>query len=105
MALKQSPAMNLKVTQSEESTHWMLLDGTNVVGVVAFVIMDSDIGARGEAAVMRIWFRVVRAMVVKKRESVAEAILSCISSGARGLEFGMTCGPVHLFGDLGLPGV
>lgn len=83
----------------------MLLDGTDVVGVVVFVIMDSDIGARGDAAVMRIWLSIVRAMAVKKRESVTEAILSCISSGTRGLESGMTCGPVHLFGDLGLPGV
>lgn len=85
--------------------HWMLLDTADVVSLVVFVITDSDIGARGEAVVIRIWSRSARAMVVKKRESVAEAILSCKWSGARGFEFGMTCGPVHLFGDLGLPGV
>lgn len=107
MALKQSPAMNLWVTQSEEWTHWMLFNGTDVVGAVVFVIVivNGDSGARGEAAAMSVWSRRVRAMIMKKRESVAEAILSCISSGARGFEFGMACGPVHLFGDVGLPGV
>lgn len=85
--------------------HWMLLDAVDVVGVVVFVITDSGIGARGEAVVIKIRLRSARAMVVKKRESVAEAILSCISSAARGFEFGMMCGPVHLSGDLGLLGI
>ena len=88
MAEKQSPAMNLYVTQSEESTHWIFLSTGDVAGVVVFVIADSNIGARGEVVVTSTWSRSVRAMVVKKRESVAEAIL-CMSSGARGFEFGI----------------
>lgn len=52
MALKQSPARNLSVTKTEEWMHWMLFNAVDVAGVVAFVIIDNDMGARGEPTVL-----------------------------------------------------
>lgn len=55
----------------------MLFDTAVVAGVVAFVVAYKDIGARGEAVVMRAWWRSIRVRVLTRRGSVLGAILSC----------------------------
>ena len=71
----------------------MSLDAADTAGVVVFVFTNSDIGERGDAVVMRGWWRrrrrSGRVMVLRKRGSLFGAIFSCIRSGARISGFGM----------------
>ena len=74
----------------------MLFGITGVAGVVVFVVAYKDIGARGEAVVMRVWWRSVRVTVMTGRGSVFGAILSCELFDAPTFGFGMT--DYHLWG-------
>ena len=74
----------------------MLFDTAGVAGVVVFVVAYKDIGARGEAVVMRGWWTSMRAIVVTRRGSVPGAILSCELFDAPMFGFGMT--DYHVWG-------
>lgn len=68
----------------------MLFDAAGVVGMVVFEVAYKDIGARGEAVVMRIWWRSIRVTLMTRRGSVPGAILSCESFDAPMSGSGMT---------------
>ena len=74
----------------------MLFDIAGVAGVVVFVFAYKDIGARGEAVVMRAWWRSMWVTVMTGRGSVPGAILSCVLFDAPVFGFGMT--DCHLWG-------
>ena len=65
----------------------MLFD---TAGVAVFVVAYKDIGARGEAVVMRVWWRSMRVTVMTRRGSVPGAILSYELFDAPIFGFGMT---------------
>ena len=74
----------------------MLFDTAGAVGVVVLVVAYKDTGVRGEAVVMRVWWRSMRVTVMRRRGSVPGAILSCESFDAAMFGFGMT--DYHVWG-------
>ena len=68
----------------------MLFDGAaGVAGVDLFVVAYKDSGPRGEAVVMRVWWRNMKVTVMTRRGRVAGAILSCELCDAPMSGFGM----------------
>ena len=68
----------------------MSFDTAGVLGAVVLVVAYKDIGSRGEAVVMRVWWKSMRVVVMTRRGSVPGAILSCDVFDAPMSGFGMT---------------